>query len=64
MSFNTGLLLNETIGLSDKVDAHFVSNRLPQEMVKSWSILSWNIFLRIIESNSLPQNEPYGLEHY
>lgn len=27
MSFNTGLLFNETIGLSDKVDAHFVEQQ-------------------------------------
>lgn len=51
VSFNTSLLFNETVGLSDKVDVHFVSSRPPWETIKSWNI--WKRFLRIIESNSL-----------
>lgn len=39
MSFNTSSLLNETVGIIDKVDAHFVSNRPSKETIKSWNIL-------------------------
>lgn len=41
MSFNTSSLLNETVGVKDKVDAHFVRNRPSKEAIKSWNILEW-----------------------